>query len=213
MNMTEKDPYFIADCELKMGVTTCVDGNCGANRQSVEDFIGYIQLHGSPVNYMMYLGHNFLRSAVGISYGIEYSPGIKTEEIVDLAGILDSDKYLLSAHFKSDVGKSVEAITELIEFSKMSKLPMQISHIGSCSAYGYMDESLRTIIKARMEGADIFADCYPYDAFGTFIRPAVFDDGCFEKWDRTYSDVLLTEEPFQAPFVFVGSDGCRCCNF
>jgi N-acyl-D-amino-acid deacylase len=227
LDMAEKDPYFIAYYELMMGVTTCVGGNCGANRQSVEEFTGYIQKNGSPVNYLMYLGHNFLRSAVGIedryrastkneieqmkhlvrkyvptgivgiSYGIEYSPGIETEEIVDLAGVLDSDKYLLSAHFRSDVEKSVEAITELIQISKMSKLPMQISHIGSCSAYGYMDQGLKTIIKARMDGADVFADCYPYDAFGTFIGSAAFDDGCFEKWNRTYSDVLLTEEPFK----------------
>ncbi len=224
---TEKDPFFIAYYELMMGVTTCVAGNCGANRQSVDDFIKFIQKHQSPVNYMTYLGHNYLRNRVGIddryraatekeildmeklvaekndsgivglSYGIEYSPGSETEEIVRLAKNLNSDKYLLSAHFRSDVERSVESIQELIDISSMAKLPMQIAHIGSCSAYGYMEKSLKTIENARNNGSDVLADCYPYDAFGTFIGSAAFDEGCFEKWNRTYSDILFTEEPFK----------------
>ncbi len=227
LDFSEKDPYFISYYQLKMGVTTSVGGNCGANRQDVKDFISYVNKYQAPVNYMMYLGHNFIREEVGIdnryrkatsqelekmktkikhyhdtgivgiSYGIEYSPGVETEEVIALAKALDSDQYLLSAHFRADVEKSVASIQELIEISSQSKMPMQISHIGSCSAYGYMKESLRVIQGAREEGYDIWADCYPYDAFGTFIGSAAFDDGCFEKWNRTYSDILLTEEPFK----------------
>ena len=59
------DPYDISYSMLLMGVTTCVAGNCGNNRQSYEDFRGFIDTHGSPVNYLSFIGHNYLRNAVG----------------------------------------------------------------------------------------------------------------------------------------------------
>jgi len=227
IDINEPDPYFTAYYELQMGVTTCAAGNCGNNRQSIETFKGYIDQNFSPVNYLTFIGHNYLRNQVGvedryrastkneiekmkaiiekyktygiigISYGIEYSPGIETQEIIDLASALDSEHYLLSAHFREDGEKSVESIKELIQVAKETKLPMQISHIGSCSAYGYMTQSLKEIEKSRKEGYSIFADCYPYDAFATFIGSAVFDEGCFERWNKTYHDILLTEAPYR----------------
>lgn len=222
-----EDPYFTSYYELKMGTTTCVAGNCGNNRQSVKEFKDYIDKNGAPVNYLSFIGHNYLRNQVGIddryraatdeeiekmkeliketlplgilgiSYGIEYSPGIDFRELVEITKALDSKDYLLSAHYRSDGEKSVESIEEMVKISTESGVPMQIAHIGSCSAFGFMKETLDMIKEYKDKGADVMADCYPYDAFATFIGSAVFDDGCFERWDKTYSDILLTEEPFK----------------
>ncbi len=223
----EKDPYFTSYYELKMGATTCVAGNCGNNRQSVKEFKDYIDKNGSPVNYLSFIGHNYLRNQIGIddryraandeeiekmkdlikeslplgilgiSYGIEYSPGIDFHELVEITKALDSKDYLLSAHYRSDGEKSVDSIEEMVKISTESGVPMQIAHIGSCSAFGFMKETLDMIQEYKDQGADVMADCYPYDAFATFIGSAVFDDGCFERWDKTYSDILLTEEPLK----------------
>lgn len=222
-----RDPYFTSYYELKMGVTTCVGGNCGDNRQSVQIFKNYIDDYGAPVNYLSFIGHNYLRNKVGIedryrsatkneiekmqaivneklslgilgiSYGIEYSPGIDFEELIKMANSLASDDYLLSAHYRNDGDKSVEAIKEMIEVSKETKIPMQISHIGSCSAFGHMKEALNLIKYKKEEGINIMADCYPYSAFASFIGSAVFDDGCFQRWNKTYNNILLTEEPYK----------------
>ena len=222
-----EDPYFTSYYELKMGTTTCVAGNCGNNRQSVKEFKDYIDKNGAPVNYLSFIGHNYLRNQVGIddryraatdeeidkmkeliketlplgilgiSYGIEYSPGIDFKELVEITKALDSKDYLLSAHYRSDGEKSVESIEEMVKISTESGVPMQIAHIGSCSAFGFMKETLDMIKEYQDKGADVMADCYPYDAFATFIGSAVFDDGCFERWDKTYSDILLTEEPMK----------------
>jgi N-acyl-D-amino-acid deacylase len=222
-----EDPYFTSYYELKMGTTTCVGGNCGNNRQSVKEFKDYIDKNGAPVNYLSFIGHNYLRNQVGIedryraatdeeiekmkeliketlplgilgiSYGIEYSPGIDFKELVEITKALDSKDYLLSAHYRSDGEKSVESIEEMVKISTESGVPMQIAHIGSCSAFGFMKETLDMIKEYQDKGADVMADCYPYDAFATFIGSAVFDDGCFERWDKTYSDILLTEEPMK----------------
>ena len=126
-----EDPYFTSYYELKMGTTTCVAGNCGNNRQSVKEFKDYIDKNGAPVNYLSFIGHNYLRNQVGIedryraatdeeiekmkeliketlplgilgiSYGIEYSPGIDFRELVEITKALDSKDYLLSAHYRS----------------------------------------------------------------------------------------------------------------
>ncbi len=226
-NPLKQDDYFASYYELMMGTTTCVAGNCGNNRQSVADFKNKVDKEGAPVNYMSFLGHNFLRHSagikdrykaansneiqimqkiikenlkygiVGLSFGIEYSPGISFEEMVELAKSLPNKEYLLSAHFRKDADGAEESIKELIKLSRTTGNPMQISHIGSCSAYGSMKASLDLIEKSRREGTDIMADCYPYDAFATFIGSAVFDDGCFERWQKDYSAILLTEDPYK----------------
>lgn len=119
--------YDIALTMLAMGVTTAVGGNCGNNRQSLRDFIEHVSKKGSPINYMSYIGHNFLREqvgnqdtkaastkeqiekmqelvkealnlgAVGVSYGFEYCSGGTLEEAVALAQPLWGRKDLLLA--------------------------------------------------------------------------------------------------------------------
>ncbi|MBQ6662389.1 MAG: amidohydrolase family protein [Firmicutes bacterium] len=119
--------WDIASCMLRMGVTTAVIGNCGSNRQypgEVEERIGRL---GNPVNYMAFIGHNFLRDlvgsrdtqaastpeqieqmalmvkeeidkgAIGISYGIEYATGMTFEEMVGICKYVTGRKDLLLA--------------------------------------------------------------------------------------------------------------------
>lgn len=225
-NSVDGDDYDIGNNMLRMGVTTAVGGNCGNNRQDIKEFLDFVDHNGAPINYLTFIGHNFLRNslaidpyrkateieiqkmkdmvkeyiesdnAIGISFGIEYSPGITFREMVGLCNDIE-DNILLSAHYRGDADKSIDSIKEMIEISRVTKKPMQISHIGSCSAMGYMDESLDLIEVAIGEGLDIAADCYPYNAFSTRIGSAVFDEGCFETWNKSYDSILLTEEPYK----------------
>lgn len=226
-NTIDGDDYDIANKMILMGATTCVAGNCGNNRQGVDEFFDFIDENGAPVNYLSFIGHNYLRNrvgikdryrratddelremkdllieaidngAIGLSFGLEYSPGVTLDEIIELCKpIMDKD-VLLSAHFRKDAKYGIESIEELIEVSRITGLPMQISHLGSCTAYGMMKESLDVIQQAIDEGIDVEADCYPYDAFSTFIGSAVFDEGCFELWGKSYDSILLTEEPYK----------------
>ena len=38
----------------------------GNTRQSVEDFLNFVDSNGAPVNYMLFTGHNFYRNKLGI---------------------------------------------------------------------------------------------------------------------------------------------------
>ncbi|HYE84580.1 MAG TPA: amidohydrolase family protein [Clostridia bacterium] len=219
--------YDIADRMLQMGVTTCVAGNCGNNRQGIDEFFSYIGSSGSPVNYLSYIGHNYLRhvvgnddryrkstkaeiskmqqlvteatreNAIGVSFGLEYSPGADTEEVLQLLEVVKGHEVMLSAHYRKDAKYGIDAIRELIYISSETGLPMQISHLGSCTAYGMMRESLDVIEDGISAGINISADCYPYDAFSTYIGSAVFDEGCFELWNKSYDAILLTEGAYK----------------
>lgn len=222
--------YYISKYMLNMGVTTALAGNCGNNYSNVEEMAENIEKNGCPINYMALTGYTDLREKAGatdryvkstdaqieeiiklyrqdlkngskgISFGIEYAPGITKEEMIKVIDSADKKDILVAAHYRRDANHAVEAIEELIDISRTTDTPMQVSHIGSCSALGYMRESLATIKTAREEGLDVMADCYPYDAFSTRIGTSVFDEGCFENWNADYSDILLTEEPYKGKY-------------
>lgn len=226
-NTADGDDYDIANKMLLMGVTTCVGGNCGNNRMKIFDYFKFVDENGAPVNYLLFTGHNYYRNllgvdrysspneeqlekmielietdiseygAVGLSFGIEYSPGITFEEIISICDTIKDYDILLSAHYRADASKGIESIKELIKISELTGLPMQISHIGSCVAMGQMRGALDVIKDAIDNGLSITADCYPYDAFSTYIGSTVFDEGCFENWGRDYDSILLTEEPYK----------------
>lgn len=226
INAGEYD-FLASRCELRMGVTTQICGNCGDSYDELGDFIKNIEAKGSPTNYLMFVGQNSLRQMagaddpykpsspgqldrmkkilsemkkyhpVGLSCGLEYSPGITAEEVVELLQAFDEEGYLNSIHFRSDGPDGVSSIKEMIDIHKKSGYPLQISHIGSCNAMGNMEEGLRLIRKARAEGFDIMADCYPYDGFCASIGSAVFDDGCFERWGKDYSSILITDGKYR----------------
>lgn len=230
-SLTKKEEYDISDTMLSMGVTTCAVGNCGNNRQSIAELYDFIKEKGNPVNYLTYIGHNFLRvgvgntdiykksskeqiekmqklvkeaidfGAVGVSYGLEYCPGIDTEEAIAITKeIKGRDDLLLAAHYRKDAIHALDSIDEMAYIGKETKIPFQISHLSSCSAFGNMTEALNLIQNLADSGLDLMVDAYPYDAFSTFIGSAVFDDGCLETWKKSYDSIMLTEEPFKGMF-------------
>ncbi|MDF2675945.1 MAG: Amidohydrolase 3 [Bacillota bacterium] len=228
LSLTNKKEYDISQTMLNMGVTTAITGNCGNNRQSIVELHDYIKEKGNPVNYMSFIGHNFLRDtvgntdiyrksskeqikkiqgmvkkaidfgAVGISYGLEYCPGIDIEEAIEVAKEIEGRQdLLLAAHYRKDSIYALDAIKEMAQIGKETNIPFQISHLSSCSAYGNMTEALKLIDEIVDSGLDLQVDAYPYDAFSTYIGSAVFDDGCLKLWNKDYDSIMLTEEPFK----------------
>lgn len=227
-SLTKKQEYDISQTMLNMGVTTCVIGNCGNNRQTIQEMYDFIKEKGNPVNYMSYIGHNFLRKevgntdiykksskeqikkmqsmvkeavdfgAIGVTYGLEYCPGIDTEEAIEITKeIAGRQDLLLAAHYRKDAIYAFDAIKEMGQIGREANIPFQISHLSSCSAYGNMTEALKLIDDLANSGLDLQVDAYPYDAFSTYIGSAVFDDGCLELWNKDYDSIMLTEDPFK----------------
>ena len=225
--LTEGDKYVIAQMMLEMGVTTAVGGNCGLQNQDLSEFKAAIErMGGSPINYIMLAGYNQFRyqlgigryeeatleqreeirkllkreldeGAFGVSFGIEYDPGITYDEMLYAAGVSDDPDLLLAAHYRSDCINDIESIHEMIRFAEEIPMKFQISHLSSCSAMGFMKESLEAINAAMEKNPKLNYDTYPYNAFSTLMGSAVFEDGCFDDWKKDYSDILLTDEPYK----------------
>jgi N-acyl-D-amino-acid deacylase len=221
--LTWNTAWFMA----RMGVTTAVGGNCGTNNGKLVQYYDKIRTAGSPTNYAAFCGHNWLRNAVGcddryraataaeieamkpllrealwagavgLSYGLEYSPGASLAEAVALAMVVgEFPGKVNSIHQRYDAERCVEGVAEAIEISRQSGVPMQISHVGSMCAFGLMAECLKLIDDARADGLDITADCYPYSAFSTGLGTAVFDDGCLERWGVGYDALMVATGPY-----------------
>ena len=223
----EGEHYVIAQMMLEMGVTTAVGGNCGMQNQNLSYFKEVLdRLGGSPVNYIMLAGYNTFRyelgigryetasqeqreairkllqrelneGAYGISFGIEYDPGITTEEILFAIGVTEDPNLLVSAHYREDCLHDINPVQEMIEIAEKIPMKFQISHLSSCSAMGLMQESLDAINEAMKRNPKLNYDTYPYNAFSTHMGSAVFEDGCIEGWHKDYSDILLTDAPYK----------------
>lgn len=223
----EGPTYVIAERMLRMGVTLAVGGNCGHQKQPLTAFREMIRhLDGSPIHYMMLAGYNQCRyrlgiprheeassndrvrirdilrrelaeGAIGVSFGIEYDPGITTEEFLQGAQAAESPEHLVAAHYRADGDGIYAAIREMIAVQSEIPGKFQISHLSSGAAMGQMDKALQMIHQAMDQDPRLDYDTYPYDAFSTSIGSEVFaDDDCFRKWGRDYDSILLTGEPF-----------------
>ena len=224
----EGKQFIIANMMLEMGVTTAVGGNCGVQKQPLSVFKSVLnELGGSPVNYIILAGYNHFRTemgigryehpsqeqmdalqaimkrelaegAYGISFGIEYDPGITYDEMLWAVRASDDPHLLVSAHYRDETKKDdLFPVEEMIRFSQDIPQKFQISHLSSCSATGSMKEALDCINAAMEKDPTLDYDTYPYNAFSTEIGSAVFEDGCLEGWGKDYKDILLTDDPYK----------------
>jgi len=213
---------------LKMGVTSSLGGNCGTNFEIIDNYFSNIKEKDLPINFASLIGYTSLREkagvnnryrpvnkeelkkikkylekamnngALGLSCGLEYTPGAATSAIMEMGEVLS--KYpgsLLAAHFRFDADRSLESIAEMIIIARETGVKFQISHIGSCTSFGYTEMALDMINFAYKSNVNVMADVYPYDAFSTSIGSAVFDKGCFEKWKVGPEAILVAEGKYK----------------
>ena len=210
---------------LKMGVTTAIGGNCGIGPNNIgeylkeyeknplinfkmllphkilRDYIGaedrYTSLSSDEIEKMYRYGEKIIKenNLLGISFGIEYIPGINREELVTLAKL--GENKIIAVHLRKDGDDIIESCEEFFEIAKYVNSHFQISHIGSMAGYGQMRKFLNYIQNKIDNGLDISCDCYPYTAFSTHIGSAVFDDGYIESHGGDYSRLEVLDGKYK----------------
>jgi N-acyl-D-amino-acid deacylase len=114
---------------------------------------------------------NIKAGALGISTGLEYSPGsyAKTSELSELCQIVAQNNGVYATHMRNEGDFLLESIEESLEIARKSKVSLQISHfkVAYQDNWSKIDDALSKIESAKEQGVNILADRYPYIAGST----------------------------------------------
>lgn len=146
------------------------------------------------------------RGALGLGFGIQYTPGARREEIHRLFQLAAEEGVANFVHVRYaglvEPGSSIEAVHEMIANAASTGAGVHIVHIGS-SGLGQVPTLLSMIEGAQASGLDVTTEVYPYTAASTDIRAAIFDPGWRERLGGDFGDIewdatgeRLTEDTF-----------------
>lgn len=145
--------------------------------------------------------------ALGIGYGIQYTPGASREEILRMFEVAAEHEITNFVHIRYaglvEPGSSIEAVQEMLANAAATGASVHIMHIGS-SGLGQVPVLLDIIEGAQQHGFDVTTEVYPYAAASTNIKAAIFDPGWRERIGADYRDIewvatgeRLTKETFE----------------
>lgn len=138
--------------------------------------------------------------ALGIGFGINYTPAATPEEIEALFRIAAERKVPAFVHTRAF---GIAPIREAIDTAKKTGAALHIVHIGS-SGISDVPEVLQLIDESRAAGMDLTTEVYPYTAASTLLESAMFNPGWQENLRISYGDIVwtatgerLTQESFE----------------
>jgi N-acyl-D-aspartate/D-glutamate deacylase len=211
--------------KIKDGVTTVISMHGGP--VDIDGWYAAFEEGGSLVNFGTTVGHPDVREAagatdryvpasaeqraemkriaaeaiaggaVGIGFGVNYTPGASYEEIVDMFAVAAAHDVPAHVHsrYKGSVFPEtiVQSVQEVIAAAAITGASAQVVHLAS-SAIGSMDASLEMIEGARRNGIDIMVDIHPYLANSTRLESALYDPGWEECFGgATVDSIMLVE--------------------
>jgi len=107
----------------------------------------------------------------GLSTGLLYQPGKYAEEgeIAALARAAAAHGGLYATHMRSEGGRLLESIDEVLDLARRTGIRAQISHLKTSGPANWhkIDAALERIDAARADGVAVHSDRYPYTASGT----------------------------------------------
>jgi len=111
--------------------------------------------------------------AFGVSTGLIYPPGTftTTAEIIETLKPLGDHGGLYFSHARGEAGSVLGAYAEAIEIGRALGTGVQISHFKAAGRQNWdkAATALALVDQARLDGYDVTADMYPYEAGWTYL--------------------------------------------
>jgi N-acyl-D-amino-acid deacylase len=130
----------------------------------------------------MMVAENMKNGALGLSTGLEYSPGCyaQNDEIVELCRIVSQFGGVYATHMRDEGDRMIESLEESFEAARRTGVSLQISHFKIAYPRNWykIDDALKKVEDAKKEGISVFCDRYPYIAGSTGL------DSRFPLWAR-----------------------------
>ena len=206
------------------GVTTMIIGQDGGSQLPLKQLFEKLASAPLAINVGSYTGHNTLRrnvlgenyqrissqeeidkmvqllkedlesGSLGLSTGLEYDPGIYSneDEVLQLTKVLAPYDARYISHIRSEDRNFWKAVTEIINLGKETGVPVQISHVKLAmkSLWNQSDKLISTLDSARAAGINITADIYPYTYWQSTMK-VLFPERNFK--DRKAAEFALTQ--------------------
>ncbi len=107
------------------------------------------------------------QGALGLSAGLIFPPCMyaNTYELIELCKIISKYDGVFTVHMRNESYNLIEAVEEVINIAKESKVKLQISHhkVTGKDNWGKVHRTVEIIKEARSDGVDVMVDQYPYD--------------------------------------------------
>ncbi|MCK4336499.1 MAG: amidohydrolase family protein, partial [Candidatus Aminicenantes bacterium] len=117
------------------------------------------------------LEENIINGAVGLSTGLEYTPGsfAPADEITELCYVVSRLNGVYATHMRSEGDFLLESLEESIDVSRKTGVSLEISHfkVAYPPNWHKIDDAIAKVEEAKQEGIDIACDRYPYVAGST----------------------------------------------
>ncbi len=125
-----------------------------------------------------YLRDAMEAGALGLSCGIMYTPECysTTEDFAFMAGIAGEYGGYLTSHIRGEGNTLTESVEEVLEIGRRAGVGVNISHfkVTGLRNHGWgIERAIEALEKARSQGQDATADCYPYTGGSTTILSLV----------------------------------------
>ena len=138
---------------------------------------------------------NIKDGALGVSFSLEYAPGIQKNEIIPLMKIAKEYDVPTFWHTRYSAfnppNNGPAGIKEVISYAKQTGAAVNFMHINSTGGTGHMAEVLKMCDDARKAGIDITSDIYTYNSWATYLGSARFRTGWQERFNISYPNLQI----------------------
>jgi len=139
--------------------------------------------------------------ALGVGSSLIYAPAFysSTEELIELCKVASQYDGMYISHMRSEGGRLLESLDELIRISKEANIRAEVYHLKESGKENWnkYDAMVAKIDSSRAAGLHITADMYTYTAGATGLNasmPPWVQEGGYDKWAERLQDPAIRKK-------------------